>query len=164
VVAAFGYLGDQDKAQSDFQEAQKIIQTNFTGAVSILEIVATDFEHRGRGFIIGMGSVAGERGRQSNYVYGAAKGALGTYLSGLRNRLCKRGVQVITVLPGFIDTKMTRGMGLPALLTATPQQVAADIFAAYRKSKNTIYTRWFWRWIMTVIKSIPEPIFKRLSL
>lgn len=164
VVAAFGYLGDQSRAQADFTEARKIIDTNFTGAVSILETVAGHFERRGKGTIIGIGSVAGLRGRQSNYVYGAAKGALGIYLSGLRNRLNKRQVQVITVLPGFIDTKMTAGMGLPGLLTASPQQVARDIHAAYLKSKDTIYTRWFWRWIMAIIRAIPESIFKRLSL
>ncbi len=164
VVAAFGYLGDQGIAQKDGVEARRIIETNFTGAVSILEIAAADFEARGKGTIIGIGSVAGLRGRQSNYVYGAAKGALGIYLSGLRNRLSKRGVHVITVLPGFIDTKMTAGMGLPALLTATPEQVADDIYEAYQKSYNTIYTRWFWRWIMAIIRTIPEPLFKRLSL
>jgi short-subunit dehydrogenase len=164
VVLAFGVLGDQQKAQNDAREAGKIIHTNFTGAVSILEIAAADFERRGRGFIIGIGSVAGERGRQSNYFYGAAKGALGIYLSGLRNRLAKRRVHVITVLPGFIDTKMTSGLGLPALLTASTQQVADDIYKAYRKSANIVYTRWFWRWIMAVIKTIPEPLFKRLSL
>ena len=164
VVAAFGYLGDQEKAQGDNEEAKQIIETNFSGAVSILELVAADFETQGKGTIIGIGSVAGLRGRQSNYLYGAAKGALGIYLSGLRNRLSKRGVQVMTVLPGFIDTKMTSGMGLPGLLTATPQQVAEDIYNGYRKSKDTIYTRWFWRWIMTIIRMIPEPLFKRLSL
>ena len=164
VVAAFGYLGDQARAQSEGEEARRIIDTNFTGAVSILEIVAADLEARKKGVIIGIGSVAGLRGRQSNYIYGAAKGALGIYLSGLRNRLSKHGVHVITVLPGFIDTKMTAGMGLPGLLTATAQQAAEDIFEAYRKSRNTIYTRWFWRWIMVVIRSIPEGIFKRLSL
>ena len=164
VVTAFGYLGDQDKAQSDSVEARRIIETNFSSAVSILEIAAADLEARGKGTIIGLGSVAGLRGRKSNYIYGAAKGALGIYLSGLRNRLSKSGVHVITVLPGFIDTKMTAGMGLPALLTATPQQVADDIYRAYQQSKNTIYTRWFWRWIMAIIRTIPEPLFKRLSL
>jgi short-subunit dehydrogenase len=164
VILAFGVLGDQEKAQTDAREAQKIIHTNFTGAVSILEIVAADFEHRGRGFIIGIGSVAGERGRQSNYFYGAAKGAFGIYLSGLRNRLTKHQVHVITVLPGFIHTKMTSGLGLPGLLTASTEQVAGDIYNAYRKSKNIVYTPWFWRWIMVVIKAMPEPLFKRLSL
>ena len=164
IVLAFGHLGDQQGAQDDFGAAKKIIDTNFSGAVSILEIIAADFQRRQRGFIIGIASVAGDRGRQSNYLYGAAKGALGIYLSGLRNRLSKHNVQVITVLPGFVQTKMTQGLGLPPLLTATPGQVAADIYRAHRKSKDIIYTRWFWRWIMIIIKAIPEPIFKRLSL
>jgi len=164
VITAFGYLGDQTRAQSDFNEARKIIQTNFIGAASILEIVAADFQDRAKGFIIGISSVAGERGRQSNYVYGAAKGALSIYLSGLRNRLNKYGVRVITVLPGFMQTKMTEAMTLPGLLTATPEQAAADIFAGYKKSRDVVYTRWFWRWIMAVIKATPESLFKRLSL
>ncbi len=164
VITAFGYLGDQTLAQTDFDEALKVIQTNFIGAASILEIVAADFQRRGQGFIIGISSVAGDRGRQSNYFYGAAKGALSIYLSGLRNRLSKHRVRVITVLPGFIQTKMTQSLTLPALLTARPEQVAADIFAAYHKSKDVVYTRWFWRWIMAVIKAIPESLFKRLSL
>ena len=164
VIAAFGILGDQSHAQSDFTEAQRIIQTNFTGAVSILEIVAADFQRRGQGFIIGISSVAGERGRQSNYIYGAAKGALSIYLSGLRNRMSKHRVRVITVLPGFIRTKMTASLPLPGLLTADPEQAAADIYKAYGKSRDVVYTRWFWRWIMAVIKAIPEPLFKRMSL
>jgi len=164
VITAFGYLGDQTLAQNDFDEALKVIQTNFIGAASILEIVAADFERRGQGFIIGISSVAGERGRQSNYFYGAAKGALSIYLSGLRNRLSKHRIRVITVLPGFIETKMTQSLALPALLTALPEQVAADIFAAYHKSRDVVYTRWFWRWIMAVINAIPESLFKRLSL
>ncbi len=164
VIAAFGYLGDQALAQQDFNEARKVIETNFVGAASILEIVAADFQRRGRGVIIGISSVAGERGRQSNYVYGAAKGALSIYLGGLRNRLSKHQVRVITVLPGFIHTKMTQSLNLPAMLTASPEQVAADIYGAYQKGKEVIYTRWFWRWIMAVIKAIPETVFKRLSL
>jgi decaprenylphospho-beta-D-erythro-pentofuranosid-2-ulose 2-reductase len=164
VVLAFGYNGLQHKAQEDFSEAARIIDTNFKSAVSILEIVAADFQSRRTGFIIAIGSVAGLRGRQSNYVYGAAKGALAIYLDGLRNRLCKHNVRVMTVLPGFIDTKMTAGMNLPGLLTATPAQVAGDIYAAHLNAKDRIYTRWFWRWIMVVIRAIPAPLFNRLSL
>lgn len=164
VILAFGYLGDQSEAQSDFREARRIIETNYMGAVSILEIVASDFEARGHGFIIAISSVAGERGRQSNYIYGSAKGALTIYLSGLRNRLTGRGVRVMTVLPGFVKTKMTEGMELPDRLTATPEEVAGDIYSAYRRKKSIVYTRWFWRWIMLIIKAIPEPAFKRLRL
>ncbi len=164
VLLAFGHLGDQETAQADFESARRIIDTNFSGAVSILEVIAADFSRRRQGLIIAIGSVAGDRGRQSNYIYGAAKGALQIYLSGLRNRLSRHRVRVITVLPGFVHTKMTAGLGLPPLLTATPSQVAADIWRAYAKSRDVVYTRWFWRWIMALIKAIPEPIFKRLSL
>lgn len=164
VIVAFGYMGEQQVAQDDFQEARRIIDINFTGAVSILEIIAADFERRGHGFIIGIASVAGERGRQSNYLYGAAKGAFSIYLSGLRNRLSQRGAHVMTVLPGFMQTKMTENLDLPQVLTLTPDAAAADIFRAFKKSKNIVYTGWFWRWIMLVIKAIPEGIFKRLRL
>jgi decaprenylphospho-beta-D-erythro-pentofuranosid-2-ulose 2-reductase len=164
VVLAFGYLGDQKRGQEDFGEAQRIIGVNFLGAVSILEIVARDFEARGHGFIIGISSVAGERGRQSNYLYGAAKGALSLYLGGLRNRLYPRGVRVLTVLPGFVATKMTEHLELPGRLLATPEEAAEDIFRAYKRGKEIVYTKGLWRWIMGVIKMIPEKIFKRLSL
>jgi short-subunit dehydrogenase len=164
VVLAFGYNGDQQIAQENFAEAGRIIDTNFRGAVSILEVIAADFETRRSGFIIAIGSVAGLRGRQSNYIYGAAKGALDIYLNGLRNRLFKSKVGVMTVLPGFIDTKMTADMDLPQLLTATPEQVADDIYVAHQKSKSRVYTPWFWRWIMLIIRAIPSPVFNRLSL
>ncbi len=164
-ICVFGYLGDQAQAQADFGEARKIIDTNYTGAVSILEIIAADFEQRRGGTIIGISSVAGDRGRQSNYIYGSAKAALATYLSGLKNRLAKAGVQVLTVKPGFVRTKMTAGMPLPAPVTAQPAQVAGDVFRAYQKnSDRVVYTLWMWRYIMFIIRAIPEPIFKRLSL
>jgi hypothetical protein len=163
VVLSFGYLGDQLKAEDEFKEAQNIIDSNFVGAVSILEPIAADFEKRGHGLIIGISSVAGERGRRSNYFYGAAKGALTIYLSGLRSRLSKRKIRVITVLPGFIQTKMTEHLELPERLSAKPEEVADDIYRAYKKGKDIIYTKWFWKWIMAVIKSIPEKIFKRLT-
>ena len=164
VMLAFGCLGNQKSAQSNFEETRDIIDANFTGAASMLEIVAADFERRRQGTIIAISSVAGERGRQSNYVYGSAKGALSIYLSGLRMRLAKCKVNVITVLPGFIDTKMTRDMELPGILTANPAEVADDIYKAYKAAKSVVYTKWFWRWIMVVIKSIPENVFKRLNM
>jgi short-subunit dehydrogenase len=164
VVAAFGYFGSQALAQKDFEEARRIIETNFTGAVSILEIVAADFQKRGSGTIIGISSVAGDRGRQSNYIYGAAKSAFSTYLDGLRNRLARHRVHVMTVKPGFVHTKMTAGMDLPGPITASAEQAAGDIYAGWLSSKNTLYTRWFWRWIMAIIRGIPEPLFKRMQL
>lgn len=164
VILAFGSLGDQQAAQEDFQKARQIIEVNFLGAVSILEMVAADFEKRGQGFIIGLSSPAGDRGRQSNYLYGAAKGALTIYLSGLRNRLFRHNIRVLTVLPGFVQTKMTASMDLPDKLTATPEEVAEDICRGFQKGRDVIYTKWFWKWIMRAIKMMPETVFKRLSL
>ncbi len=164
VISVFGILGDQDLATKDFAEAQKIIDTNFTGQVSILNIVANDMEAKGAGTIICVSSVAGERGRKSNYFYGAAKAALTAFLSGLRARLAMSNVQAITVIPGFINTKMIQGLETPKLLTATSQQVANGIWKAYRKKKNTVYVLPIWRWIMLIIKSIPEFIFKKMNL
>jgi len=164
VIISFGYLGDQQKAQNDFNEAARIMQTNYMGAVSILEIIAQDFERRGHGFIIGVSSVAGERGRRGNYIYGSAKSALTVYLSGLRNRLSQKKISVITVLPGFVRTKMTRGMNLPESLTAEPESVADDIYNAWINKKEIIYSKSIWRVIMFFIKIIPEKIFKYLNI
>ena len=164
VISVVGYLGTQDNAQTNFAEAQKIINTNYTGVVSILNIIANDFEQRKAGFIVGISSVAGDRGRKSNYIYGSAKAALSTYLSGLRNRLYSANVYVLTVKPGFVATKMTEGMDLPAKLTAQPQQVANDIFIAQQKKQNVLYTIWIWKWIMLIIKYIPEWKFKAMSI
>ena len=164
VVSAVGYLGDQDKAQSDFNEAEKIMATNYTGVVSIFNIIADDFEKRRSGFMVGISSVAGDRGRKSNYIYGSAKSALTTYLSGLRNRLYDAQVNVLTVKPGFVATKMTEGMDLPEKLTAQPEEVAEDIFTAQQKGKSILYTKWMWRWVMLIIKNIPEFMFKKMSI
>jgi hypothetical protein len=164
VISAVGYLGFQQEAQSNFVESQKIIDTNYTGVVSLLNIIADDFSARKSGFIIGFSSVAGERGRKSNYLYGAAKAALTTYLSGLRNRLNESGVQVLTVKPGFVATKMTANMNLPKKLTTQPGDVANIVYHAQQKKYNVIYIKWFWRWIMLFIKCIPEWKFKGMSI
>jgi short-subunit dehydrogenase len=108
--------------------------------------------------------VAGDRGRASNYVYGASKAALSAYLDGLRNRLHASGVQVLSIKPGFVDTAMTRGKLKPSRLLATPERVARDIDRALRRRQDVLYTPWFWRPIMAVIRGLPERIFKRLSL
>ena len=164
VITVFGYLGDQEKGQQDWEEAAKIIHTNYTGAVSILNVVANDFAHKKAGVIVGVSSVAGDRGRGSNYLYGSAKAGFSEYLSGLRNRMAGVGVSVITVKPGFVATSMTEDLDLPSLLTAQPSAVASDVFRAIKHKKDVIYTRWFWKWIMLIIKIIPEKIFKRLKL
>lgn len=164
VVCAVGYLGDQDKAQQDFTETDRIIQTNYTGCVSILNIIANDFEQRKSGFIVGISSVAGDRGRKKNYIYGSAKAAFTAYLSGLRNRLYEAGVQVLTVKPGFVDTKMIKGMDTPQKLTAQPEEVARDIYKAQSSGQDVLYTTWVWRYIMAIINAIPESVFKKKTI
>ena len=164
VVSVIGLLGEQEKGFDDFTHAEKIITTNYTALVSILNIIASDFKSRKSGFIIGVSSVAGERGRQSNFLYGSAKAGFTAYLSGLRNALFKEGVHVMTVNPGFINTSMTEGMDLPKALTLQPEDVASDIYKAHQKNKDVSYTGWYWRWIMMIIRNIPETIFKRLGL
>jgi decaprenylphospho-beta-D-erythro-pentofuranosid-2-ulose 2-reductase len=163
-IAVFGYLGDQKKGESDWSECHRILQVNYVGAVSILNRIAEKYATFGHGTIVGISSVAGERGRKSNYLYGSAKAGFTAYLSGLRNRLFASNVHVLTVQPGFVYTKMTENLKLPAPLTATPEEVANAIEGAVRKKKNIIYVKWFWRWIMLVIRCIPEPIFKKMNL
>lgn len=163
VLLAFGYLAERSDTR-DPQEGTNTIARNLTGAVSVLERCAAVLEsqHSG-GFIIGVSSVAGDRGRQSNYLYGAAKGGLNVYLQGLRNRLHPAGVRVLTVKPGFVDTPMTFGM--PGLfLVAQPAAVGESIVRALERGRDVVYIPWFWRYIMLVIKLIPEPVFKRLKL
>jgi len=164
VISAVGYLGDQEKAQTDFTEARRIIDTNYTGVVSLFNIIANDFEQRRSGFMVGISSVAGDRGRKSNYIYGSAKAALTAYLSGLRNRLYDAQVHVLTVKPGFVATKMTEDMDLPEKLTAQPEEVAQDIFKAQQSGKNVLYTKWIWKWVMLIIRNIPEFQFKKMSI
>lgn len=164
VICIFGYLGEQEKAQNEWAESKLIIDSNYTGACSILNIIANDMEARKAGTIAGISSVAGERGRMSNYMYGSAKAGFTAYLSGLRNRLFKSKVHVLTVKPGFVNTKMTEGLPLPAPLTAQPEDITKAIRKAIKKQTNTIYVFSKWRLIMYIIKSIPEFIFKRLSL
>ncbi|MFP4532075.1 MAG: SDR family oxidoreductase [Desulfobacterales bacterium] len=163
-LLAFGILGDQKEAQNDFSLARQVMYTNYVCAVSILEVIAADFEQRGEGFIAGISSVAGDRGRQSNYIYGSAKAGLSTYLSGLRHRLFKTGVHVLAVKPGFVATKMTAGLGLPEKLTAQPTEAGERIVKAVKKRKDTIYIKPIWRLIMCIIVCLPEFVFKRTGL
>ncbi|MCO5240359.1 MAG: SDR family oxidoreductase [Chitinophagaceae bacterium] len=163
-VCVFGYMNDNAKVTDDLNEMLKTMHTNYTGAVSILNIASKYYAFSKKGCIVGISSVAGERGRQSNYIYGSAKAGFTAYLSGLRNALHESGVHVVTVLPGFVYTKMTEHLRLPQLLTAHPNDVALSIYNAVQKKKNIIYVKWFWRWIMCTIKLIPEPIFKRMKL
>lgn len=164
VVSVVGFLGEQDKAQSEFVHAHKIIDTNYTGPVSILSCIAEEMSGKKTGSLIVVSSVAGDRGRPSNYHYGSAKGALSIFLEGLAARMSKLGVQVLDVKPGFVATQMTAGMDLPEKLVVGPEVVARDTYKAYKKGKNILYTPWFWTYIMLIIRNIPRVIFNRLSL
>jgi short-subunit dehydrogenase len=162
-VLGIAYLGDQRRAESDPAEARRILETSFTAPVALLEAVAARLERRGAGFICVLSSVAGDRGRQSNYLYGSAKAGLNAYLQGLRNRLHPAGVRVVTVKPGFVDTAMTYGLeGL--FLVASPARVARGVVRAVERGSHEVYLPGFWRWIMLAIRAIPEPLFKRLRL
>lgn len=163
VLLAHGTLSDQQACQADFPLAQREINNNAISYFALLELLADYMEQRRQGSIAVISSVAGDRGRQSNYIYGAAKGAVSLYVQGLRQRLHKSGVHVLTVKPGFVDTPMTREFK-KGLLWAQPDAVAKTIVAAVDKRRDVLYTPWFWRYIMLIIKLIPEAVFKRLSL
>jgi short-subunit dehydrogenase len=164
VLLAFGLLGNQADQQANFLSAKEAIDANYLGAVSMLEIVASDFELRKSGFIVAISSVAGDRGRKSNYIYGSSKAALSAYLSGLRHRLFAYNVNVLAVKPGFIKTKMTEHIPLPEKLTATANEVAVAIWRGVKKRKSVIYVKPIWKLIMFIVVHLPEPIFKRTKL
>jgi decaprenylphospho-beta-D-erythro-pentofuranosid-2-ulose 2-reductase len=166
LVCVVGDLGDQVLAQTDLGLATRIMRTNFEAPSLLLELFAQRFEARGSGTIVGVSSVAGDRGRASNYYYGAAKAGFSQYLSGLRNRMTLAGkVRVVTVKPGFVRTRMTAHIKLPGLLTVQPDRVADDIFRADVASRrDVIYVgKRFWL-VMTLICALPENIFKRLRI
>ncbi len=162
-VAVFvGSMPPQEEIDADPALIDATVTDNFSGPARLLTLLAPRIEATG-GTVVGVGSVAGDRGRIGNYVYGAAKAGFHTYLSGLRNRLTRAGAHAVTVKPGFVDTAMT--WGLPGLfLVAPPEKVAADILRAVEKRKDVIYTPFFWRFIMLIIRHIPERIFKKLSI
>lgn len=162
-VLCQGDLGDEALALRSADEVERLIVANFVAPARLLTLIAVHLETAGRGFLVAIGSVAGDRGRQSNYPYGAAKAGLHTFLAGLRNRLWHSGVHVLTVKPGFVDTSMT--WGRPGLfLVASPERVGRDVVRAITRRRNVLYTPWFWRGILGVLTSIPETIFKRLKL
>jgi len=163
VLIAHGTLGDQGLCEKNYEKAHHEIQSNFLSQVSLLTKLAPIFEEKKRGSIVVISSVAGDRGRQSNYVYGASKGALSLFLQGLRNRLYPSQVQVLTVKPGFVDTPMTAHLAKGPLF-ARPSSIAQGIITGIRQKRDVIYVPSFWWLIMTIIKSIPECIFKRLKL
>ncbi|MEM6341171.1 MAG: SDR family oxidoreductase [Pseudomonadota bacterium] len=164
VVCVVGMLGDQEQAETDPDHATRIMRTNYEGPALFLDMIAARFVSRGYGMIIGVSSVAGDRGRASNYAYGSAKAGFTAFLSGLRNRLATKNVHVATVKPGFVETRMTAGMDLPGALTAKPKDVAERIAGIEIRPRDVIYVLPVWRLVMFVIRSIPEPIFKKLKL
>jgi decaprenylphospho-beta-D-erythro-pentofuranosid-2-ulose 2-reductase len=163
VMFCAGWMARQDLAAADFDVARRMIDVNYTAAVSLLNHAANLFEARRRGWICALSSVAGDRGRQSNYLYGATKSALTAYLQGLRNRLTPAGVAVITVKPGCVDTPMTYGGDKLPFLVA-PETVARDVARAILRRDSVVYTPRIWRPVMTAIRLLPEALFRRMKL
>ena len=163
-VCVVGMLGGQREAEANPAEAASVMRTNYLGPALLLGALGERFKQRRGGVIVGVSSVAGERGRASNYVYGSAKAGLSAFLSGLRSRLAGANVHVVTVKPGFVRTRMTAGMALPAALTAEPTEVADAVAKAIRHRRNIVYVRRVWAPIMLAIRAIPEGVFKRLKL
>jgi decaprenylphospho-beta-D-erythro-pentofuranosid-2-ulose 2-reductase len=160
-ILAYGSLPDQAAVQDRPEDVLAELATNFTSAASLLTIIASRFERQGKGTIVGISSVAGDRGRAANYVYGSAKAGLTCFLSGMRQRLWRKGVHVITVKPGFVDTPMTAAFP-KGPLWAKPEAVAAGIVRAMKNSRSTVYLPSFWRLIMTIIALLPERVFLRM--
>lgn len=162
-LIAHGTLPDQKACESSVELSLREIDSNGISVIALATRLANQFEAQGSGTLAVIASVAGDRGRQSNYVYGAAKGMVSLFLQGLRNRLSKKGVQVLTIKPGFVDTPMTASFKKGALW-AQPEDIAHGIVSAIDGKKDVVYLPGFWRLIMLVIRHIPERIFKRLSL
>jgi len=164
VLIAHGTLSDQKACEASVELTVRELSTNGISAIALLTLIAQKFESRRSGTIAVISSVAGDRGRQSNYVYGSAKALLSAFLSGLRQRLWKSGVAVITIKPGFVDTPMTAALPKGGPLWATPQRVAAGIVRAIDRSSTVVYLPWFWAPVMMIIRSVPEKLFRRVTL
>lgn len=163
-LIAHGSLPDQERAATDMSYAVKQLRINGESAITCMLAIAPHLEKQGCGTLAVIGSVAGDRGRPSNFVYGAAKAAVEACASGLRARLARSGVHLLLIKPGFVATAMTAHLDLPARLTVGPERVAQDIQAAVDRKRDVLYTPWFWAWIMFIIRQIPSTIFKRMSL
>ena len=163
-ICVVGLLGAQDRSERDGAAAERVMRTNYVGPALLLGALAERFARRGSGILVGVSSVAGDRGRGANYIYGSAKAGFTAFLSGLRNRLAPSGVHVVTVKPGFVRTRMTAGMNLPARLTATPDEVAAAVAGALRAGRDVVYVRRIWRLIMLAVRAMPERVFKRMKV
>ena len=163
-VCAVGLLGDQADAERNRDAAELIMRTNYVGPALLMGALAERFERRGSGVLVGISSVAGERGRGTNYVYGSAKCGFTAFLSGLRNRLHGSCVCVVTLKPGFVRTRMTDHLDLPAWLTVEPAQVADAVRLAIAKRRDVVYVGRVWRVAAFVLRTLPEFVFKRTSL
>lgn len=163
-IMLIGYLGDQDTSDANDEELMRIINLNYAKVVEVINEIQRIYTAKGSGTIAGISSVAGDRGKQSNFAYGSAKAGLSVYLDGLRNRLYSKGVHVVTIKPGFMATKMTEHMNLPKLLTASPPTAANQIVRAIRTKKNTVYINPIWRYISIILQLIPDAIFKKLRM
>lgn len=162
-LVAHGTLPDQEACERSAELMRRETEVNGLSVVALLTELANYFEGRSQGQIVVLSSVAGDRGRRSNYVYGAAKASVSTFALGLRTRLHSRGVGVLVVKPGFVDTPMTRDFP-KGMLWAQPDRVARDVLKAVSKNRAVCYTPWFWRYIIWVVRLLPDFIFKRLSL
>lgn len=163
VLIAHGTLGDQATSQASLDTTLQEFTTNGLSYISLLTLLGNQFEAQRQGCIAVISSVAGDRGRGSNYVYGSAKSAVTAFTSGLRNRLSKVGVAVVTIKPGFVDTPMTAHIKKNALF-AKPEAVGKRIYQAMVKGEAVVYVPWFWQYVMMIIRAVPEGIFKKLSL
>jgi len=163
VLIAHGTLPDQRQCEISTELTRAQFETNALSVISLLTHLANRFEEQGHGTLAVISSVAGDRGRQSNYVYGAAKAAIDTFMEGLRNRLFRSGVRVLTIKPGLVDTPMTTGFR-KNFLWAKPERVGRGIFKAMDSRSGVVYLPWFWRPIMELIRAIPEAVFKRIRL
>jgi decaprenylphospho-beta-D-erythro-pentofuranosid-2-ulose 2-reductase len=162
-ISIFGATENEYEAFNDWEIAQRMINTNYTGVVSILNIVSKYYISQKEGTIIGISSIDGDRGKASKLIYGSSKAALNTYLSGLRNKCCPENVHVMTVKPGFVYTRVTASLKLPKILTATPAEFSEILYCSYLKRKDVVYVKWFWKYVTLMVKCIPESRFKKMK-
>ena len=161
-LIAWGYLGDEERARRDDGEVEAIIRRNYTSVVLSAGRIAAYLAERGGGVLAIISSVAGIRGRAKNYHYGSAKAALIAYSSGLRAYYWEKGVRVVTILPGFVETPMVAGLDLPQPLVTSAERAGHLIYRAMKKAPPVAYVPGYWRWIMLAIRLLPEGIFRRL--
>jgi short-subunit dehydrogenase len=164
LLLAYGVLGDQAQAEADVAETRRLIDVNFTSAAGWIQAAAALFEQQQSGTLMVIGSVAGDRGRASNYVYGAAKAGLAALTQGVAHRLAKVGARAVLIKPGFVDTPMTAGLAKGGPLWATPDQVAAVIVRAAQRGGPIVYAPAFWRFVMLAIRTVPAVVFHRTKL